>query len=117
MLKRLTQRLKNKLLSRLFCSINPDNVFSVHKDGRVFLAGQQISTAEAKSLYEEIKYIRKCRVWEIKNETLKKDAMERAFEKAINFDDLMTAKLMLFNLDIEEKIFNSIESYILSNKL
>ncbi len=105
----MLQRLKNKLTSSLFCSVNPDEVLSVTKDGRIILGGEQISKEEIRSLYSEVMAIRSCRIWNIVNDTLKADAMERAFDKSISYDDLKTAKMMLLNLDIIQKIFDKIE--------
>lgn len=114
----MKQWLLNKLLAHLLVGVNPDDVFRVVKTegGSIIkLGNEQISNMELASLQEEIKFIEKTRFWKIITETLKNDAMERGFTKSQSFDDMRACKMMLFNLDIIDKIKDNIKKKKIHN--
>lgn len=105
--------LKNKLTSHLFCTPDYTKVITTYK-GLVYLNGEQLSDLELKNLYEETKLLEKLQVWSIMQETLKNMAMETGFRKSTTFDDVKTAKLMLFNLNVQNNIIRSIKTVVQS---
>jgi hypothetical protein len=105
----MINRLKNKLVSHLFCSINPTDVISVDK-GITFLGNEVITNEEIHQLQEEIKYIESCRVWGIITNTLRQETIERGLTKSLSFQDVLTAKAMLINLDVIQNIFRTIKN-------
>jgi hypothetical protein len=86
----------------------PEDVISDSK-GVVYLGGNKISPLEIASLYEEIKALERMRVWSVMHETLRARAMDMAFNKSLSFDDLKTAKMMLYNLDVMQSIVTTIK--------
>lgn len=105
----MINRLKNKLISHLFCSINPHDIISIEK-GIMFLGNEVVTEAEVKQLQEEIKYIETCRVWGVITNTLRQETIERGLTKSVSFQDVLTSKAMLINLDVIQSIFKIIKN-------
>ena len=101
--------LKNKLVSHLFCSVNPHDVVSIDK-GILFLGNQVMTSEEVKQLQEEIKFIESCKVWAVINGTLRQETIERGLTKSLSFQDVLTSKAMLINLDVMHNIFKIIKN-------
>lgn len=109
MIERLKNWVKNWLTSYLFCSVNARDVVTYNdKTNLLYLGGEQIGKLEAHSLLEEVRFLEKTKVWQIMQETLRSQAMEKAFKSSVNFQDLLTAKLMLYNLDVQKKICDTV---------
>ena len=106
-------RLQNWLTSRLFCSINLNDVFSV--DGRILkVGGEQLSRQEIEQLKIEISFLERSFLWKLMQEKIRSNAMETAWKKSTSFDDIKTAKTMLVNLDIQNSILEIIKNYKLN---
>ena len=93
------KRLKNKLLSYLLNSVNPDDVITQAK-GKIYVGGKEITENETKQFEAEVKALEGFRIWKIINETVRGQAMDKGFNKSLTYDDLLTSKMMLYNLDI-----------------
>lgn len=114
----MKQKIINYLLKYLLCSVNPnDIIYTVYpqkatkeKPAGVYLGGQLITDIEVKTLKEEAISLEHMRLWKVINETIRADAMETGFKKSVNFDDLKTCKLMLYNLDIINSVIKIIKN-------
>lgn len=102
-------KLKSKIVSNLYCSINPNDVIRVEK-GLMFLGNELITNEEVKQLQEEIKFIEACRIWGVITNTLRNETIERGLTKSTSFQDVLTAKAMLVNLDVIHNIFKVIRN-------
>ena len=105
----MINRLKNKLVSHLFCSVNPHDVVSIEK-GILFLGNEVMTNEELRQLQEEIKFIESCRIWAVINGTLRQETIERGLTKSLSFNDVLTAKAMLVNLDVIHNIFKIVKN-------
>lgn len=105
----MINRLKNKLVSHLFCSVNSHDVVSIEK-GILFLGNEVMTNEELRQLQEEIKFIESCRIWAVINGTLRQETIERGLTKSLSFNDVLTAKAMLVNLDVIHNIFKIVKN-------
>ena len=99
----MKKRLINKLLSYLLNAVNPDNVVKADK-GKIYIGGKPVSDSEVKMLEAEVKALEGFRIWSLMNETVRSQAMEKGFNNSLTYEDLLTSKLMLYNLDIINSI-------------
>jgi hypothetical protein len=104
----MKQRLINYLLKHLLCSISVNDII-YDIEGKIFIGGKQVGDTELRSLIAEAKALEGFRIWTIMQETVKNEAMDKGFNKAVSFDDLMTCKLMLHNLGILKSIVKVIK--------
>ncbi len=63
-----------------------------------------ITQGEVNQIKEELKYIKHTRAWAIMQGTLADEARKSLFEKAKNSDDMMAGKMLLYALDVQQKI-------------
>ncbi len=104
-------KLRNELLAHVLNSPNPDLVLSVgEKNGLIYLNGNQISDVELFNLAEETRALETWRVWGILHNTLSDMARKTMNEKATTYEDMMSGKLILYTLDIQKSILNSIKT-------
>ena len=105
------KELKGYLLKNVYCSIDPLNVFTHNKAGLLMCNGEQLTEAEISSLQEEIKFLTKTRIWGILTNTLKDMARQTMCENSQTWDDMLTGKMMLFNISIQENVLKLIQDY------
>ena len=77
-------------------------------NGKLFLAGKELTPMEQKILKEEATYISKTELWGIFQNTIADTARKVMFENSKDFDDMRTGKAMLRNLDVQRKIIEII---------
>ncbi len=111
----MKERLKNKLLSYLLNSVNPDDVVRQDK-GVVYMGKNPIQEQDIRQMQAEIKALEGFRIWRIMNETVRSQAMDLGFNKSVNFDDMRNCKMMLFNLDIFNSIIKVIKNRNVATK-
>lgn len=84
------------------------------KDGTpllVYLNKEQVSDSQIGKWVGELRFIKECEVWKLVNTTLQEEARKRMFENSKNYDDILFGKAMLYTLDVQEKILNTIGKY------
>jgi hypothetical protein len=82
--------------TKINCDIKAEDIFSYNpKTGQMFLGNYQMTEAEIKNLKEEIAYLEKTRLWEIWQNTVKKQAIDTGMYNSTTFDDVRTAKAFL----------------------
>lgn len=107
----MKQQVINWLLKYLLCSIDVNQVITQNKVGLLMVNNEQLSNSEISNLQSEIKFLKTTRIWKILTETLKDQARQVMFERATTFDDMKNGKMMLYNIDVQEKIVEIIEQY------
>ncbi len=97
-------------------SVDPDYVFSVSKTGIIMLNGQQITIRELKNLKSEVRAIKEFQIWKVLQNTLKQKAIEKGMLQATDLyslagnEQVLSGKMMIFNLDIFKTIIDRIDS-------
>ena len=86
------------------------DVYSVTKEGAIFLGENPMTKEEVSSLQEEIKFLEKTRVWSILTNTLAYKAKEKMFENATTFEDMRFGKAMLFNITFMKTLMKQIKA-------
>lgn len=96
-------------------SIDPDYIFSVSKTGLVMLNGQQVTSSELKNLKSEVRAIKEFQIWKVLQNTLKQKAIEKGMLQATDLyslagnEQVLSGKMMIFNLDIFKSIIERID--------
>ncbi len=104
----MKQRIINYLLKYLLNAVVISDIIKIEK-GKIYIDDKEVDEMELRSLRAEIKALEGFRIWHIITQTLKKDAYERGFVSATNMEHLNTSKIMLYNLDIQQKIINALK--------
>lgn len=94
--------------SRL-CTFPASNVIKQSQDGRVYLGGHLIADSEVTSLKAEAKALTQMRLWDVFHSTVGETARQTMFEKSQDFNDMLTGKLMLYNLEKLNAIVKTID--------
>jgi len=105
-------RLVNWLLPKLLCSVNPYQVIRIDdRLKKAFINGKELTKEEIKTLKYEIYILKQSRLWNIYTNTIAEQAKKVMFEKSTSFEDMYAGKMMLYNLDVLQKIANIIQEY------
>src|SRR5260221_116458 len=105
----MRQRLVNYLLKHLLNVVSPDDIIETRK-GQLFIGGEQVEENELRSLIAEVKALEGFRIWKLMNETVRADAMDKGFNKSVNFGDMVNCKMILYTLDIFNSILDVVKS-------
>lgn len=95
---------ENQLTKDLLCVVVPEDVVTTDKQGQLFIGGTKLTAMEVGSLKSEAEFLVKTRLWSILTNSLKDQAMKVMFERSTTFDDMRAGKMMLYNLNVQEKI-------------
>lgn len=74
------------------------------------IAGVDLTQDERTNLKIEANQLKQTRLWSILTNTLKQLAQKTMFENSKNWDDMVTGKMMLYNLEVIEKTVESISN-------
>lgn len=97
------------------CSFNPESVVRISAN-KLFIGGKELKENEANILKEEALMLKGTKIWEFFKNTITEQAYQTMFTQSQTFDDMKTGKLMLFNLDLLEKLRIRFENYQISQK-
>lgn len=89
--------------------IDLKEVFVVTKEHKMLLGGELLTEVDLKNLQSEVKALKAFRLWRIFNETLRNKAVEMGFIKAENWEQTMSGKMAIFNLDVLKSITDVLE--------
>jgi hypothetical protein len=99
--------IRNLLLKHLLKAIVLSDVLKMdEKTGVMTLGGEKLTENELRGLKEEAGYIKRTRLWSVLTNTLQDQAHTVMFQKSKNWEDMVTGKTMLYNIDIQEKIID-----------
>ncbi len=107
----MIKKIKNWLLRDLVLQVNADDVFTYSPRGVLYLEGKPMTEGEIRSLQNEIAFLEETRIWKIYQNTLSEQAKQRMFEKAQNWEDVWSGKLLLKNLEVLRDINKIIKSW------
>jgi predicted RecB family nuclease len=108
----LKTKIQNWLEKKINCTVLPEDVFSYSpKTGQMFLGSYLMTENEIKNIQEEIKFIENTKIWEIWNNTVKKQAIDTAIYNSTTFEDMRTAKAFLKVLGTFQDINAIIKSW------
>ncbi len=105
----MKQRILNFLFKRLLNAVVINDVITSDK-GILKIGGTTVQETELKSLIAEAKALEGFRLWTILNESIKKDALDRGWNKSTNLDDLNAGKTMYYTLDLQNSIITLIRN-------
>lgn len=106
----LDPKLRNRILSGLFCSPNPDNVLYLDsKSGKFYFDGKLATDMEMESLRNEAKFINNTRLWSVLQNSVVEQARKTMCEKSTSFEDMKTGKAFLWVKDFHQQILNLLE--------
>lgn len=75
----------------------------------VLLGGKEIGESEIKQLKVEADILQRSNLWRIMQETVKAKAMDKAFTQSTNWEQVLSGKLMVHNLGIQQSIVKLID--------
>jgi len=108
--------IENWLLRRYF-KLTPNQIFTTDKLGNGKINGIILSKQELSRLDQEIKYLETTRVWELLLGTTEEAAQRVIMLHSSNFDNIRSAKMMLYALDVQKKVISNIKKlYAKSSK-
>lgn len=98
----------NDVLKDLLNAPLPSDILGGDSAGRVFLNGQLLTDAELSKLQGEVKVFQDMRLFQVLLGTPRDVAMKVMFEKAQNWDDMRSGKMLLYALDLQMKVMHTI---------
>lgn len=105
----MRQFIRNLLFKNLLGAVILDDIIKLEK-GVVYIGGKPASENEIRQLLAEIKALETSRLWQILNETVKNDAVDRGWNKSTNLEHLNTAKTIFYALDLQSSIIKIIKT-------
>lgn len=101
-----------ELLSPLLNAPTPDLVWNTTYNQRSqtyisTLGGKKLTQNQSSQLQKEAEFISKTELFSVMCETLKVDAHRRMFETSQNLEDIFAGKMLLYALDIIEKVIHT----------
>lgn len=72
--------------------------------GKIYIGGSIIGEVEMRQLIAEAKALEGFRLWNIINETIKDDALQRGWNKSTSMNDLNAGKTIYYVLDLQNSI-------------
>lgn len=93
--------------------IEPIDTYEVVKavKGVLYLGTDPMTEIEVANLKQEVRALRTFRIWRIMQETVRQQAIERGVITSENWEHVLSAKAMLFDLDILRNIVTAIDTY------
>lgn len=101
----------NLVTRHILKAVNINDVLTVDKKTNVLFLGKEIITEEEKKLlHAEAVEFKKTRLYSILLNTPAHHAQDILFKKLTSTDDFWASKMMLYNIDVQEKIIERLES-------
>ena len=106
-MKKLIQKLKNKLTNYLLNTITVDDVL-VSRRGKLYIDGKPLSEGELNTLNREAHDLLDSRLYKILSGTVSSHAQKTIFTKSMSFDDVWAGKMLLMAIDLQRNIINKL---------
>ena len=98
--------------AKINCDIEAKDIFSYSlKSGQLFLGNYAMTESEITNMQEEIRFLEKTRIWEVWQNTVKKQAIDTGMYNSTTFEDMRTAKAFLKVLAVLQDINTVIKSW------
>jgi hypothetical protein len=119
-MKWLKRKLINYLTSHLLSVVEEKYIITqvTLENGRAYylLNGKKIDVAYLAKLKHEASHLKETELWKIFDNTLRSHAHKMMFVKSETFEDVLSGKLMLYNLDVQKKILDTLSEIQLQSK-
>jgi hypothetical protein len=102
-------RRKRPIQNSLETRINLQEVFKITSKG-VVVGDEKLTDIEIQSLKSEVEVFKALRLWRIINETIKQEAVNKAINESTNWEEVLSGKMMLFNLQLINNILTFIKN-------
>ncbi len=109
MIQKLKIRFINYALRHLFPVVEIEQVLTSNKQGQLFLNGVSIDHQKLADLQSEVMLFRNTKIWGIMSNTLRHQAQLIIFKEAKDLQDVMNGKMILYTLDVQQKIVDLID--------
>lgn len=117
MIRYLKEKLKNWVMKSIYKALDPEEVLHIAEVRQpngamvkvIMLGDEKITAGELQALKEEVIYFENTRLKRVFENTVREKSIESAFVKSLTYDDAKTGKLMVLNLDILERIAQTIK--------
>ncbi len=110
----LKRTLRDWLLTKITCSVDPLQVLEARQEKgqrlRVFLGKDELTESQIKQLKVEVDLLQRSNLWRIMQETVKAKALEKAFTQSTDWEQVLSGKLMVHNLGIQQAIVKLIDT-------
>jgi hypothetical protein len=103
----MKQRIINYLFRHLLNAVVLEDVIREDKD-ILYIGNRRATDDELKQLIAECKALEGFTVWKLMNETIKKDALDRGWNKSVKMEDLNAGKTIFYTLDLQKSIIKAI---------
>ena len=107
-MNRIKTIIANYLLRHLFNSITADDILK-YENGQLTVGGKILSNKDKIELINQAEYLSRMYLWELLRKEMKHEANQMIFEKAVNEDDLIFGKAVLFTIDVMEQKINKLK--------
>lgn len=119
-MKWLKQKLLTYLTRNLLCAVDEKMVITQvntsNNRSYYLLNGEKIASGQLVKLRHDANIIKDTDLWKIFENTLRSHAHKMMFTKSQTFDDVLSGKLMLYNLDIQKKILDTLSEINLQDE-
>ncbi len=101
---------KSTTKSPAWSDLNVSDVLYVSKEkSKIFLGREPLTEVDLKNLQAEIKALKQFKIWTILTETLKHKAIEKGMTLSENWEQTLSAKMMMHNIGIIKSIVDVLE--------
>lgn len=96
--------IRNWVLKNLLSAVIEKDILTTDKYGNIYLQGQVLTENEARMLKGEANLFTQTRLWSILTNTPKHQAEKVMFSHSKTYGDMVSGKMMLYTIDVQEKI-------------
>lgn len=93
----------------LLYAVKETDIIASDKNGLIYVNGTRISPEALAKLQSEVKFFKDTDLFRVLFGTPKEHAMRIMFEQSKSWDDMVAGKMLLYALDLQQKIMHSIE--------
>jgi len=104
----MKQKIENWLLRKLFNSITVEEILTREK-GFLLINGERATEDELKQLKAEARALKGFRLWKLMTDSTKHVAQDKIFNKATTFEEVRYGKSMMWCIDLQQSIIDTIE--------
>jgi len=102
------KRLKNWLTNYLFNAVDPKDIFYDDGAGGLYLDGNKLSDDDILALGRQVRDFKETDLHKTLFGTVENRAKKTMFERSTNYNDMLSGKMLLLALDLQNKVMESI---------
>ena len=107
-MKRLKQKLKNRLVQSLFNVPTEDSIYTYNKAGKHFIDGVELTEGEIISIGQEVRNFRATRLYNILFSTVNRKAEKMMFHTGLTPDEMRGGRMLLMATNLQDKIMDKV---------